>query len=221
MASESPRRSGFLFVIEGIDGAGKTVVCDRLTVLLAGEGMDVVRLREPTNESPWGKEIRERTPRGELTPNEELELYMRDREWHIQNRIEPALAASKVVLMDRYFFAAGAYQSTSTGLHWSEILRRNREEIRAPEPDIVFLLDVPAEVGLARIATARQGSLNIQFEKHDRLVMVRQAYLEMVAEDSANFLVIDATIELKGVVAEVFARIADFVRKHGLPSAST
>lgn len=221
LVSESPRRSGLLFVLEGIDGAGKTVVCDRLIELLADEGRDVVRLREPTSESPWGKEIRERTPRGELTPSEELELYMRDREWHIRNRIKPALAAGKIVLMDRYFFAAGAYQSTSTGLHWSEIVRRNREEIGAPEPDIVFLLNVPVEVGLARIAAAREGSLNVQFEKHDRLAKVRQAYLEMAAEDLGNFTVIDATNELEEVVSEVYTRVVDFIRKHRAQDTST
>ncbi len=83
------------------------------------------------------------------------------------------------------------------------------------------MLNVPVDVGLSRIAAAREGSLNIQFEKHDRLVKVRQAYLEMVVEDSANFSVIDATSELEEVVAQVFARITDYVRKHGTPSASS
>jgi len=57
---------GFLFVLEGIDGAGKTAVVESLVELLS-RNYDVVRLREPTNESQWGLEIRERSPKGELT----------------------------------------------------------------------------------------------------------------------------------------------------------
>ena len=57
-------RNGFLFVLEGIDGSGKSTACLRLLDILKNDGYDVVYLREPTNESPWGKEMRERSPRG-------------------------------------------------------------------------------------------------------------------------------------------------------------
>jgi dTMP kinase len=199
-----------LFVLEGVDGGGKTTVCDSVAEKLRSDGHDVVKLTEPTRESQWGQEIRERSARGELSPEEELELFLRDREWHVKNKIQPALEAAKIVLMDRYFFASGAYQSTSTGLHWKEILRRNREEIRTPEPEIVFILDIPVEVGLERVSS-RKLTLNEQFEQHDRLVKVRQAYLEMVSEDSGHFSVVDATKELEEVVAEVYNQIIGFI----------
>jgi dTMP kinase len=201
-----------LFVLEGVDGAGKTVVCDRLVDVLSDEGHDVIRLREPTNENEWGQEIRARSPKGELTPQEELELFIRDRDWHIQNRILPALESGKIILMDRYFFATGAYQSTSTGLHWKEILKRNREEISAPEPDIVFILDVPIETGLKRVSE-RKGSLNAQFEQYDRLVKVRKAYLEMTEADTGNFVFIDARRSIELVVAEVHFHINEYIRE--------
>ncbi|MHA1949462.1 MAG: dTMP kinase [Candidatus Thorarchaeota archaeon] len=139
MIDTTPKKySGFLFVLEGIDGSGKTCACKELAKRLQSIGYDVVRLREPTAESQWGKEIRARSPAGELSPDEELDLYTKDREWHIANRILPALEKGKIVLMDRYFFASGAYQSTVLDIHWSEILRINREDISAPEPDIKF-----------------------------------------------------------------------------------
>ncbi len=201
---------GFLFVLEGIDGSGKTSACEEILLRLQNDGYDVIHLREPTNESPWGKEMRERSPKGELTPEEELELFIRDREWHVVNRIRPALEEGKIVLLDRYFFATGAYQSTVMDLHWSEILRRNREEISAPEPDIVFILDVPAEIGLER-ATGRTGQANLQFEKLDRLVKVRQAYLEIAENDTAAIRVIDARKSIQNVVEEVYDFITDFL----------
>lgn len=202
--------NGFLFVLEGIDGSGKTSACKELEKKLESIGYDVTYLREPTTESPWGKEMRERSPRGELTPAEELELFIRDREWHVTNRIRPALEDGKVVLLDRYFFATGAYQSTVMDLHWKEILRRNREDISAPEPDVVFILDVPAEIGLER-ATGRTGIANLQFEKLDRLVKVRQAYLDIAKNDTGNFRIIDAKNPLDQVIDEIYDIITDTI----------
>ena len=209
MSKKNPKKfRGFLFVLEGIDGSGKTCACKELAKRLRSDGYDVVYLREPTSESPWGKEMRERSPTGELTPEEELELFIQDREWHVNNRIRPALEAGKVVLLDRYFFATGAYQSTVMNIHWKEILRRNREEISAPEPDYVFILDVPAEIGLER-ATGRTGETNLQFEKLDRLVKVRQAYLEIAEKDSATIRLIDARNPLTQVVDAIYDIITD------------
>ncbi|MFW9768488.1 MAG: dTMP kinase [Candidatus Thorarchaeota archaeon] len=209
---EPKKRTGHLFVLEGIDGSGKTCACERLVGLLRSEGHEVVYLREPTKESKWGIEISKRSPNGELTPEEELELFIRDREWHIANRILPALTEGKIVLLDRYFFATGAYQSTVMDLHWSEILRRNREGISAPEPDIVFILDVPAEIGLER-ATGRTGIANQQFEKLDRLIKVRQNYLEMAESDTANYIIIDSNNPLEQVVEEIHKIIVETIKK--------
>jgi len=210
---EQRHARGFLFVLEGIDGAGKTAAAQLLEKELRARGLDVVRLREPTSESKWGKEIRDRSVKGELDPEEELNLFMRDRRWHVTNKILPYLREGKIVLLDRYFFASGAYQTTSTGIHWSEILRRNREEIHAPEPDIVFLLDVPVEVGLSRLG-GRSGDVNLQFEKRGRLEKVRQAYLEMAEHDSANFVVIDARASLQEVVTQILDAILELVNRH-------
>jgi dTMP kinase len=209
---ESIKCTGHLFVLEGIDGSGKTCACEKLVDLLETEGHEVVYLREPTKESRWGIEISERSPLGELTPEEELELFIRDREWHIANRILPALNEGKIVLLDRYFFATGAYQSTVMDLHWSEILRRNREGISAPEPDIVFILDVPAEIGLER-ATGRTGKANLQFEKLDRLIKVRQNYLEMAESDSGTYVIIDSKNPLDHVIDEIHKIILESIQK--------
>jgi dTMP kinase len=211
MSAVRPRKyKGFLFVLEGIDGSGKTTVCEAVGRRLTTLSYSVVQLREPTSESPWGQEIRRRSPRGELTPEEELNLFIKDRNWHIMNRILPSLNAGKVVLMDRYFFATGAYQSWSTGLPWREILRRNRREISAPEPDIVFILDTTAEEGLSRVIGSR-AEKNQQFEQLDRLVKVRQVYLEMVQSDSGSFIVIDAAQPLKDVIEQVFEAIHKYL----------
>jgi dTMP kinase len=203
-------RKGLLFVLEGIDGSGKTVVAELVVARLTEEGCHVVKLHEPTSESKWGREIRARSPRGELSPEEELDFFIRDRDWHIRNRIQPALDAGKTVVLDRYFYANGAYQSASTGIPWKEIVQRNLEEIHAPLPNLVFLLDLPVETGLARVL-GRDYESNEQFEKIERLVKVRQAYLEMAHAYGSFFVVIDATQTLGQVVDEVYRRILGFL----------
>jgi len=204
-------RRGCLFLLEGIDGSGKSTACKELLARLTTEGYSALYLREPTNESPWGKEIRERSPPGELSPTEELNLFLKDREWHIQNKILPALEAGKIILLDRYFFATGAYQSESTGISWKEILRMNREDIHAPEPDIVFILDVDAETGLRR-ATGRENRANLQFERLERLVKVRQIYLEIASTDIGNFKIIDASRPFNEVVHEIYNNIIQRIK---------
>jgi dTMP kinase len=202
--------SGHLFVIEGIDGAGKTTVCDSVISLLRKSGHEVIKLREPTDKNPYGLEIRRRSPQGELSPEEELELFIRDREWNVKNCILPALRNGVIVLLDRYFFATGAYQSVSTGIEWRVILERNRTEIDAPEPEMVFILDIPAEEGLRRISGSGR-EINLQFEKHERLVKVRNAYLEMAREDKGRYRVIDATMPLQEVVEVILDEIRSIV----------
>jgi len=113
--------------------------------------------------------------------------------------------------MDRYFFASGAYQSVSTGIPWKEILHRNRVEIGAPEPNIIFILDVSVEVGLER-ALQRSGAKNEQFEQVDRLIKVREAYLAMAQEDDGMYVVVDAAKTLEEVTAEVHSEIVRYVK---------
>jgi dTMP kinase len=72
----------------------------------------------------------------------------------------------------------------------------------------VFILDVPAEIGLER-ATGRTGKANLQFEKLDRLVKVRKNYLEMAENDSATIELIDAKNPLDQVVDEIYDIITD------------
>jgi thymidylate kinase len=75
----------------------------------------------------------------------------------------------------------------------------------------VFILDVPADIGLER-ATGRTGKANLQFEKLDRLIRVRQNYLEMVEQDSGTFKVIDARKSLELVVNEVYNYIIQGIK---------
>ena len=87
----------------------------------------------------------------------------------------------------------------------------NREDIHAPEPDIVFILDVDAETGLRR-ATGRENRANLQFERLERLVKVRQIYLEIASTDIGNFKIIDASRPFNEVVHEIYNNIIQRIK---------
>jgi dTMP kinase len=84
-------------------------------------------------------------------------------------------------------------------------------EIGAPEPNIIFILDVSVEVGLER-ALQRNGTKNEQFEQVDRLIKVREAYLAMTQEDDGMYVIVDAAKTLEEVTSEVYSEIVRYVK---------
>jgi len=122
---EFMREKGRLFVIEGIDGAGKSTQVRLLLRKLRARGIDAVSFREPTR-GRWGREIRVKAKQaGSLTPERELELFLRDRQENVAKRIRPALERGRVILMDRYYFSTVAYQGAK-GLDPARIRRLKR-----------------------------------------------------------------------------------------------
>lgn len=142
-----PMDRGVLIAFEGIDGAGKTTQAHELAADLRSIGFQVVTSKEPTD-GPWGQKIRESARSGRMSPEEELHAFMEDRRAHVANLIQPALDAGKVVIVDRYYFSTVAYQG-ARGMDPAALLAQN-EEI-APRPDVVVLLTIGAEDGLARV----------------------------------------------------------------------
>jgi dTMP kinase len=133
--------------LEGIDGAGKTTQAARLEAALASNKVPVLRTKEPTD-GQWGNALRASATKGRMSPHDELALFLKDRREHVEMLITPALAAGKVVIVDRYYFSTVAYQG-ARGMDPGELLRIN--EAFAPEPDLLVFLDVDAEVGIKRI----------------------------------------------------------------------
>ena len=159
--------AGLLIAFEGIDGTGKSTQLPLLATYLRSLGRSVVETREPTN-GPYGQRIRGLyTDRGQVSLEEELELFIADRKEHLQTCIHPALEAGQIVLTDRYYFSTAAYQGAA-GLDAQEIFSRHAF---APEPDLVILLtQTPAE-SVERIQGGRGEQLN-DFEQQEQLEKV-------------------------------------------------
>jgi dTMP kinase len=176
---------GLFIVIEGIDGTGKSTQANQLAEWFQSQGREVVASREPTD-GPWGKKIRATAATGRLSPEDELDYFLRDRHDHVEQLIAPSLAAGKVVILDRYYFSTMAYQG-SRGMDPAEIRRRN--EAFAPVPDLLFILDLDVETALSRIGG--RGDTANEFEKHDSLSKCREVFLGLAGEPFVHVIPTD------------------------------
>jgi len=166
-----PNAPGWLVVVEGIDGAGKSTVLRRLAAHCAERSLACVSSGEPT-QGAWGMKLRQSMTEGRLSLDEELDLFLRDRAEHVEQLIRPALAAGKVVLLDRYYLSTAAYQG-ARGSDPETILEIN--EKFAPPPDLVLLLDFDPAGGLERIRA--RGDAPNTFEEAEQLRAVRRIFL--------------------------------------------
>jgi len=166
-----PLRKGILIVFEGIDGSGKTTQAKILLEKLQKKGLDAVYFQEPS-QGKWGRIIKEKALiLDSLTPQEEVDLFQKDRRDNVEKNINPALKDKKVVILDRYYFSTIAYQG-ARGID-PEWIRRNNEKF-AVKPDLVFILDIEAKNGLQRIEDRKKKDK--LFEREEYLVKVREIF---------------------------------------------
>jgi len=186
---------GFLIVIEGIDGAGKSTQAEILMSRLRERGFDVVYFREPSG-SRWGREIKRKARDPDsITPAEELELFQKDRKENVEKNLKPSLGRNKIVVLDRYYFSTIAYQGAK-GIDEERIKRMNEEF--AVEPDLVFILDIDPREGLDRIKNRRKKDR--LFERADYLARVRQIFRGFKGK---KFIHIDARMPKEEISARI------------------
>jgi len=165
-------KRGKLIVFEGIDGCGKTTQLGLLADAVAARGLDPLRTHEPTG-GPYGQRIRSMARSGtRVEPERELRWFVEDRRAHVAGVIEPALAAGRLVLSDRYYLSSVAYQG-ARGLDWSRILADSESEF--PLPDLAIILVVEPERGLERVR-ARGSAAEPLFEELEFLRRVAETF---------------------------------------------
>ena len=194
------QKPGLLIILEGIDGTGKSTQAKRLGEWFEARGREVVLSREPTD-GPWGRKLRESAATGRLSPEDELEYFLKDRRQHVEEVIQPGLDAGKVVILDRYYFSTMAYQG-ARGFDPAEIRRKNEEF--APRPDLLVILDLDVDTALERIGS--RGDTANEFEKRESLQRCREIFLSLADEPFAR--VVDSGRSLDDVAANL-REIAD------------
>jgi len=207
---------GKLITLEGGEGAGKSTVLEAVRGQLAARGLDVVVTREPGG-TPAGEAIRkvllEPALRG-MHAETELLLMFASRAQLVRDVVQPALAAGRWVLADRFTDASFAYQGGGRGQPRERIEDLERWAAAGLKPDLTLLLDLPVADGLKR-ANGRGAADRIEMENADFFERVRAAYRARAAADAQRFRVIDASRTLDEVLAAVRAAIDVFLERPG------
>ena len=196
---------GQLIVFEGLDGCGKSTQVRRLAAALRAAGHDVLETREPTN-GEYGQRIRSLAKSGgSVSPAEELSWFVADRREHVAAVLEPALSAGRVVICDRYFLSTVAYQG-ARGADADEVLESSEAEF--PIPDLVVLLEISPDAGLARVHE-RGLAIETHFEDAEYLTAVDAIFRRI---DRPYLVRIDGSLDTDAVESAVAECVAGRLR---------
>lgn len=199
---------GTFISFEGIDGSGKSTQARMLHQALLAQRMRAHLTREPGG-SAGAEDIRALVLNGapdRWSPETELLLFTAARRDHLEKTIRPRLDAQEVVICDRFADSTRIYQGLTRG-----DLRAAVDALHALmigiEPDLTLLIDMPAEVGLAR-ATSRAGT-DLRFEGMgvDVQQAARAGFLALAAQNAARMVVIDGARSAEAVAADVWAAV--------------
>jgi dTMP kinase len=207
---------GHFVTFEGGEGAGKSTQIELMAERLRAAGADVVVTREPGG-SPGAEIIRHLVLSGvgkALGADAEALLFAAARDDHVQRIIEPALRRGCWVLCDRFLDSTRVYQGKLGEADLGLIKAMERITIGELQPDLTIVLDVPAEVGLARARMRRGAMVADRFEAEDigyhrRL---RDAFRQITIDDPARCVLVPADAEIEVVAERVWTAV---VRKFG------
>lgn len=204
MLGDPLMKRGFLIVIEGIDGAGKTTHARKLVRWLRKKGIRTRYTFEPTR-GAIGRILEKMASKRKVDVRVEALLFAADRIDHLNKIIRPLLEKGFIIISDRYVHSSIAYQSITVGDQgWVEELNKFAEK-----PDLVILLDVDPETGLKRIKRKRA-----RFERIEILKKVREKYLELAERE--GFKVINANRGVEEVFEDVKSSVEKFLEDKGV-----
>ncbi len=208
-----PVAVGKFITFEGGEGAGKTTHMGLLADALDAAGLSTVRTREPGG-APAAEIIRGLLVEGAVDrwqPMTEALLHNAARLEHVRTTIEPALAAGRWVMSDRFADSTIAYQGYGHELGAAAMARLHELTLGGFQPDLTFILDLPVDDGLARAGRPEGGggSTEDRYERmetafHQRL---RDGFLDIARKCPERCVVIDATMAKDAVLEAIRAQV--------------
>lgn len=211
--SEHPA-PGFFVTFEGLDGSGKTSHLKRVAAALAALGVHHGVTHEPGG-TPFGNALREvfLSPKHHAADGVvEVLLVFAGRRQHLIERIEPALAAGRHVLCDRFTDSTVAYQGHGRGVPLEVIDAVDRVATGGRRPDRTLLFDLPEEQARERghQRRRRHGAVDrLDAEDLGFYRRVRRGFLELAAADPERFRLIDSSGSVEATSARVRTALAD------------
>lgn len=209
---QAERHRGVFITVEGGDGAGKTTLARSLAECVGRSGR-AVRLTFEPGGTPLGTRLRSLVldPELEMGDWEETWLFLAARASHVIDVLAPALAAGEVVFSDRYIDSTLAYQGYGRGLDLVRLRRLNEQATQELTPDLTLMLDIPAEVGLARTRARssegdRIGDADLAF--HER---VNAGFRALASQHPERIRTIDASCSASEVLSNALWIVSDWL----------
>jgi len=206
-----------LITFEGIEGCGKSTQVDLLFDYLVKKGFDVIKTREPGG-TAFGEALRDVALQKNLdvSPLPELLTIMAIRSQHVEEVIMPALHDRKVILCDRFVDATYAYQGYGRGIDLGIIETLNRLVTKGVRPNLTFLIDCPAGLGIKR--KSKNDRTLDRFEKEGLPFhrKIRNAYLKLAKEDQRRFFVVDGKATVDAIHRIIREKVESFLTGHGI-----
>jgi dTMP kinase len=204
---------GLFITFEGGEGCGKSTQSRLLLKKLEQRNIPVVLTHEPGG-TALGTELRRALKRklgSSISPQTELFLVAASRAQLVAELIRPALEEGKVVICDRFTHSTMVYQGYGRGLDFTAIQMVNNMATQNLNPDLIILLDISPEQGLAR-----KRSLKDRFELEDLSFHQRvwEGYLKMAAAEPDRWLVIDASLPKRKIAERIWDRVSQLLPSH-------
>ena len=199
---------GHFITFEGGEGVGKSTQIKLLRESLERLGLSVIQTREPGG-APGAEVVRQIILSGaarDLGPAGEAVLFSAARIDHIEQLIRPALKNGQWVLCDRFADSTRAYQGVLGNLDARVIQALEKITLDGLYPDLTFILDMPAEIGLGRANLRRgvaQSADRFEAESLDFHRALRQAFLDIAIAEPKRCIVINADRDLTIIAAEI------------------
>lgn len=204
---------GFFITFEGGEGAGKTLLINKLAYLLQEKNISFIKTREPGS-TFIGEKIRYillKLKQKKISYFTELSLFLAARAQHLEEIIRPALNNGKIVLCDRFNDSTIVYQGFARGLGFKEVKKFCNFITQGLNPDFTIYLDVDPEVGIKRVKKLdRLDSEKISFHKK-----VKEGYYRLIDMEKERFFLIDANKSEKEVFEKAKKAILDKLKEIG------
>lgn len=201
---------GLFITFEGGEGCGKSTQARALWKNLRQRNIPAIITHEPGG-TILGAETRKSLKRKRerpISPEAELLLFAASRAQLITEVIRPALKEGKTVICDRFSYSTLAYQGYGRGLSLNIIEMVNSLATQNLKPDIVVLLDLLSEEGLARKQNLKDPFELEELSFHRR---VREGYLKAAATEPDRWLVIDASLPKRRIAKIIWGKVSQLL----------
>ena len=203
--------TGLFITFEGGEGCGKSTQIAALKARLEAMGKTVVQTREPGG-TALGESVRNLLQYDDagqgMSPEAELLLFAASRAQHVRELIVPAIAEGQIVLCDRFLDSTTVYQGVARAIDSKKVDTINQFAIGDTMPDLTILIDLPPEIGLARVHARSDGKLDrMENEAIEFFQAVRQGYLNLAKSEPRRFLVLDGSQSVEELETQIWQKV--------------